>query len=125
MRPLSPPGRARRGVVEGRRARARAGSNWKKRYFVLRDNSLVYYETHKRMDDAKGDVMLTPRCEVRDVDDDPKRPHCFEILSAARNNERLMLEAASADERADWVSAVRDAISTSGSSVQGELPGPP
>ncbi|KAH8086703.1 hypothetical protein JL720_7143 [Aureococcus anophagefferens] len=95
----------------------RAGANWKKRYFVLNGSSLVYYETHKKMDDAKGDLLLTVGCEVSDVDE-PKRQFCFEIST---NNEALRLSATSEAERDAWKAAIADTVSLLGSTCQSYL----
>ncbi|KAH8077619.1 hypothetical protein JL720_10004 [Aureococcus anophagefferens] len=94
-----------------------SGANWKKRYFVLNGSSLVYYETHKKMDDAKGDLLLTVGCEVSDVDE-PKRQFCFEIST---NNEALRLSATSEAERDAWKAAIADTVSLLGSTCQSYL----
>lgn len=95
----------------------KSGSNWKKRYFVLTGSSLVYYETHKKKDEAKGDLLLTVDCDVRDVDE-PKYPHCFEIISAF---ETLRIAANSLQEAEEWKSAIVQLVSNIGSTTRGFL----
>ena len=84
---------------------------------MLNGSSLVYYETHKKMDDAKGDLLLTVGCEVSDVDE-PKRQFCFEIST---NNEALRLSATSEAERDAWKAAIADTVSLLGSTCQSYL----
>lgn len=95
----------------------KSGSNWKRRYFVLTGSSLVYYETHKKKDEPKGDLLLTVDCDVRDVDE-PKYPHCFEIISAF---ETLRIAANSLQEAEEWKSAIVQLVSNIGSTTRGFL----
>ncbi|KAH8066883.1 hypothetical protein JL721_8076 [Aureococcus anophagefferens] len=104
-------------VKRAKKSGAARRANWKKRYFVLNGSSLVYYETHKKMDDAKGDLLLTVGCEVSDVDE-PKRQFCFEIST---NNEALRLSATSEAERDAWKAAIADTVSLLGSTCQSYL----
>ncbi|KAJ8613364.1 hypothetical protein CTAYLR_002271 [Chrysophaeum taylorii] len=95
----------------------KSGANWKRRYFVLNGSSLVYYETHKKMEDAKGDLLLTVDCVVRDVVE-PKYPFCFEIASAF---ETLRIAAGDPREAHEWKSAINQTVSTMGSTTRGFL----
>ena len=84
---------------------------------MLNGSSLVYYETHKKMDEAKGDLLLTVGCEVRDASE-AKHEFCFEIVT---NNECLRLSCGSERERDEWKSAILDTVSLLSSTCQGFL----
>ncbi|KAJ1462880.1 hypothetical protein M885DRAFT_583960 [Pelagophyceae sp. CCMP2097] len=93
----------------------KSGANWKKRYFVLNGSSLVYYETHKQMAEAKGDMLLTTDCVIHDVQE-AKYQHCFEIVSVF---DTLRIAASSDAEAAEWKAALLDSISQLGSRTRG------
>ena len=58
----------------------KSGGNWKKRFFVLSDNALTYFEdaSKARKGAAKGDILFTPDSTVspRDVE---SIAHCFAV----------------------------------------------
>ncbi|GBG29096.1 Arf-GAP with GTPase, ANK repeat and PH domain-containing protein 2 [Hondaea fermentalgiana] len=78
---------------------------WKRRYFVLRTDKLLYYRSWK-------DVNPQPVCDillssVREVANSEFK-NCFEILSP--NKKAYILQATSAHEMATWMAAMRRAI---------------
>ena len=47
-----------------------SGKNWKKRYFVLNDNTLTYFVSDKDLKNPKGDIILV--AETTTVDEPTK-----------------------------------------------------
>lgn len=84
----------------------KSGSNWKRRYFVLNASSLLYFESHKRGDDAKGALLLTVDTAVRDVID-AKYSHCFEVVTSF---ETLRMAASSRGEAIEWKSSILQTV---------------
>ena len=93
----------------------KSGGNWKRRFFVLGENSLTYYTDEagaRRGTSPKGDILFTADSTVspRDVE---SIAFCFAIVTPAKT---LYVAAQGEAEMADWIAAVRasiEALSTS------------
>ncbi|GBG25929.1 RCC1 and BTB domain-containing protein 1 [Hondaea fermentalgiana] len=89
--------------------------NWRKRFFVLRNGRLAYYETKPTTptDRPKGMFEITANAVVRESNATlgwGKR-NAFSLETGPENNRQvLQLSAASADERAAWVWVLHVAI---------------
>jgi len=87
------------------------GSKWNRRWFVLRDNVLMYFNSPKDFTgfrDKPSGVVLLEECNVRTRDDrggSSQRPFTF-VLSHA-NGESVVLAADSEKEMLEWMQAVR------------------
>ena len=88
------------------------GSKWNRRYFVLRDNILMYFQTPKDFNgfrDKPNGVVLLDECNVRllqdKLTDKAMRPYTF-VLSHA-GGESVVLAAESEKEMHEWMQAVR------------------
>jgi len=84
------------------------GSKWNRRWFVLRDNVLMYFQTPKDFNgfrDKPNGVVLLDECNVRLRDDKTMRPFTF-VLSHA-GGESVVLAAESEKELHEWMQAVR------------------
>ncbi|KAJ8602956.1 hypothetical protein CTAYLR_001549 [Chrysophaeum taylorii] len=95
----------------------KSGANWKKRYFVLNGSSLIYYESHKKTNSAKGNLLITVDFVIKDVVE-PKYPFCFEIETAF---EKLRVAGESAEEVAQWKEALHLAVSRLDGTTRGFL----
>ena len=93
----------------------KSGGNWKRRFFVLGENSLTCYTDEagaRRGISPKGDILFTADSIVspRDVE---SIAFCFAIVTPAKT---LYVAAQGEAELADWIAAVRasiEALSTS------------
>lgn len=94
----------------------KSGANWKRRYFVLNDSSLVYLESHKNAN-AKGNVLITTDLVVRDVVE-PKYAHCFEIVTAF---ETLRVAADTQAHVSEWKESLLLAVSRLEGTTRGFL----
>jgi hypothetical protein len=76
--------------------------NWKKRYFVLHSSALVYYENHTKLNNAKGDLMLTSESTTETSNEEGKP----RLIVHSSFTTGLTIEFETFDERDEW----RDAI---------------
>jgi len=84
------------------------GSKWNRRWFVLRDNVLMYFQAPRDFlgfRDKPNGVVLLDECNVRLRDDKTMRPFTF-VLSHA-GGESVVLAAESEKEMHEWMQAVR------------------
>ena len=84
------------------------GSKWNRRYFVLRDNVLMYFQTPKDFNgfrDKPNGFVLLDECNVRLREEKGMRPFTF-VLSHA-GGESVVLAAESEKEMHEWMQAVR------------------
>ncbi|CAF1182831.1 unnamed protein product [Adineta steineri] len=107
--------------------------NWKRRWFVITDGCLFYYETRTEVENPRGIVSLID-VGVREIDDDRTKQYCFELFpltgerlktskptsgeqakTTESNHAVYRMSASSDDERKDWIRALRIAS-------QNELP---
>lgn len=80
---------------------------WQKRYFVLKENMLVFYKDEKLSTKAVG-VVYVEQCRIFVLDDKiAKRPHCFEISNG--EDVHLVLAATSDEEVKSWTEAIKRA----------------
>jgi cytohesin len=99
--------------------------NWKRRWFILNDNCLYYFEftTDK---EPKGIIPLE-NLQVREVPDKNK-PHCFELYSSNSDvikacktdadgkvvegrHHVYRMSASTGDEKDDWIKSIRASVS--------------
>ena len=97
----------------------KSGGNWKKRFFVLSDTALTYFEDagKARKGAAKGDILFTPDSTVssRDVE---SIAHCFAIVTPDKT---LYVAAGSEPEMADWIAAIQAKIAVAHLNRRGYL----
>ncbi len=79
--------------------------DWKRRWFVLRHDCLVYYRGWK--DTEAQDVCDILLCTVREAKN-PDLKCCFEVISP--NNRAYVLQASNEAEMNTWIDAIRKAI---------------
>ncbi|TRY87819.1 hypothetical protein DNTS_015722 [Danionella cerebrum] len=110
-----------RGINNGGRIKT-----WKRRWFILTDSCLYYFQ-YTTDQEPKGIIPLENLC-VKEVEDQQKQ-FCLELFSLYRKGEMIKacktepdgrvvmgnhhsyrLRAASEDERADWVQAIRACV---------------
>lgn len=92
-----------------------SGRNWKKRYFILNGNTLTYYETHKNVSKAKGDLLLTSEAVVENSSV-PGKDFCLMITTPFHT---LVLAAKDDAERSSWSQAIERAIEVTRQSCRG------
>ncbi|XP_040263254.1 cytohesin-4 isoform X1 [Bufo bufo] len=97
---------------------------WKKRWFILKDNCLYYFE-YTTDKDPLGIIPLENLCV--ELAEDPKKPHCFDLHARGQtvkacktqadgkkvqgNHQSYRLSATSHEERESWVQSLRSSIS--------------
>lgn len=97
---------------------------WKKRWFILKDNCLYYFE-YTTDKDPLGIIPLENLCV--ELAEDPKKPHCFDLHARGHtvkacktqadgkkvqgNHQSYRLSATSGEERESWVQSLRSSIS--------------
>ncbi|XP_077133976.1 cytohesin-4 isoform X5 [Ranitomeya variabilis] len=97
---------------------------WKKRWFILKDNCLYYFE-YTTDKDPLGIIPLE-NLSV-ELAEDPKKPHCFDLHARGQtvkacktqadgkkvqgNHQSYRLSATSHEERESWVQSLRSSIS--------------
>ncbi|UJR16424.1 hypothetical protein I4U23_003326 [Adineta vaga] len=99
--------------------------NWKRRWFVITDGCLFYYESRTEVDNPRGIVSLID-VGVREIEDDRPKQFCFELFPLAGEKVKstkpvsgeigkvteghhtvYRMSAPSDDERKDWIRALR------------------
>ncbi|XP_075039169.1 cytohesin-4 [Mixophyes fleayi] len=97
---------------------------WKKRWFILKDNCLYYFE-YTTDKDPLGIIPLENLCV--EPTEDTKKPYCFDLHARGQtvkacktqadgkkvqgNHQSYHLSAASNEERESWVQSLRSSIS--------------
>ncbi|KAM5148278.1 cytohesin-4 [Mantella aurantiaca] len=97
---------------------------WKKRWFILKDNCLYYFE-YTTDKDPLGIIPLENLCV--ELTEDPKKTHCFDLHARGQtvkacktqadgkkvqgNHQLYRLSATSEEERESWVQSLRSSIS--------------
>ncbi|MBN3323450.1 CYH1 protein, partial [Atractosteus spatula] len=100
---------------------------WKRRWFILTDNCLYYFE-YTADKEPRGIIPLENLC-VREVAE-PRKPYCLELYNPNSKGQKIKacktetdgrvvegkhqsykISAASAEERDDWIKAIRASIS--------------
>ncbi|XP_015215045.1 cytohesin-3-like isoform X2 [Lepisosteus oculatus] len=100
---------------------------WKRRWFILTDNCLYYFE-YTTDKEPRGIIPLENLC-VREVAE-PRKPYCLELYNPNSKGQKIKacktetdgrvvegkhqsykISAASAEERDDWIKAIRASIS--------------
>lgn len=85
------------------------GSKWNRRWFVLRDNVLMYFNSPKDFmgfRDKPSGVVLLEECNVR-MRDEKGAQRLFTFVLAHPNGESVVLGAESEKEMHEWMQAVR------------------
>ncbi|XP_018407799.1 PREDICTED: cytohesin-4-like isoform X1 [Nanorana parkeri] len=97
---------------------------WKKRWFILKDNCLYYFE-YTTDKDPLGIIPLENLCV--ELVEDPKKPHCFDLHARGQtvkacktqadgkkvqgNHQSYRLSATTDEEREIWVQSLKSSIS--------------
>jgi len=84
----------------------KSASNWKRRYFVLNGSSLTYYQDHKHVKTAKGDILLTSDATVEEFSEGEYQ-YGFEVKTPFMT---LRLSCVDGDERDEWTNSIRNII---------------
>ncbi|XP_033118471.1 cytohesin-1-like isoform X2 [Anneissia japonica] len=100
--------------------------NWKRRWFILTDNCLYYFEFTQ--DKEPRGIIPLENLDVREVED-PKKPHTFELFAAdgrdvikacktdtdgrvvEGRHQIYRMSASTADDKVDWIKAIKSSIS--------------
>lgn len=110
--------------------------NWKRRWFVLVDGCLYYFESRTDTDNIRGMIPLID-IGIREIDDDRQKTFCFELFPLAGekvksskaianeagrmtegNHSVYRMSATTEDEQKEWIRVLRFAS-------QNDLPRPP
>ncbi|XP_056380101.1 cytohesin-4 isoform X2 [Hyla sarda] len=97
---------------------------WKKRWFILKDNCLYYFE-YTTDKDPLGIIPLENLCV--ELAEDPKKPHCFDLHARGQtikacktqadgkkvqgNHQSYRLSAANHEERESWIQSLKSSMS--------------
>jgi hypothetical protein len=89
-----------------------SGRDWKKRFFMLSTNVLMYYQSESTTSQPKGSFRLTSETTV-DGDVTLMRgseqvKFCFAVSSSEKT---MYLEGSSQEDRASWILSLKDRIS--------------
>lgn len=76
--------------------------SWKKRWFVVRLDKLIYFTDH-HCKELKGEIVLTPRSYVTEAHEHTKKEHSFGVYDLNNSGRTYFLQAASKQEADDWV----------------------
>jgi hypothetical protein len=88
--------------------KADMSNSWDKRFYTLKQKQLLFYKKKDDwMNDAKHEGQIFLEESHVDMEDVEGRPYCFNVVSRGRDN---FLQARSANEREEWITAIRDAI---------------
>ncbi|CAF3927868.1 unnamed protein product [Rotaria magnacalcarata] len=99
--------------------------NWKRRWFIITDGCLFYFESRTEVDSPRGVIPLVD-VAVREIEDDRTKPFCFELFPLAGDKVKASkpapgevgkwieghhtvyrMSALSEDDRKDWIRALR------------------
>eukprot|EP01087_Luapelamoeba_hula_P017518 TRINITY_DN5536_c0_g1_i1.p1 TRINITY_DN5536_c0_g1~~TRINITY_DN5536_c0_g1_i1.p1 ORF type:complete len:838 (-),score=182.97 TRINITY_DN5536_c0_g1_i1:158-2671(-) len=88
----------------------RDATSWKRRWFILRGNTLSYYLSESNTEESKGSINIAS-CSVQPespLDGDKDRQH---LLSVSVEGRKLVLAAETQRERDRWLHAIRGSLS--------------
>ena len=80
---------------------------WKKRFFVVSDTCIVYFEDHHNVQKAKGKVLLFNDSTVVTKEDTSSYKNCFSVCTTFAE---LHLSASSPEEKLAWMDIINQAI---------------
>ncbi|CAF0837786.1 unnamed protein product [Adineta ricciae] len=99
--------------------------NWKRRWFVITDGCLFYFESNLEVDSPRGVIPLVD-VGIREIDDDRTKQFCFELFPLTGDKVKASkpapgeigkwidghhtvyrMSALSEDDRKDWIRALR------------------
>ncbi|KAJ5074017.1 hypothetical protein M0811_00645 [Anaeramoeba ignava] len=78
--------------------------SWKKRYFMLKYNTLYYFNSQSQLDKPLGQINLV-NASIIMTDYTINIPNSFAILS--KNRRTYIMYANSAQERDEWITSIR------------------
>lgn len=81
--------------------------SWKKRFFVLTDTTLHYYENEQNMAKPKGSVLIVHDSTVKNTGTEGGKSNCFNLCTPFTE---LHVSADDEDEVASWIAALEGAI---------------
>ncbi len=84
--------------------------SWKKRWFVLSENKLIYYVDESKKSE-KGSHIIDIDSTVNSVADHGGMKFLFALQAKGINNSDVLVMSASNDEeKQKWINAIRDVI---------------
>lgn len=104
-----------------------SGKNWRKRYFVLTNNTLNYYTNDKDLRKPKGNVLIVADGKVRaenaistkgSVKGENKKFFGFRLTTPF---ESILFLSVSESDRASWVRAIQESIDRAHQSLRGYM----
>jgi hypothetical protein len=94
--------------------------NWKKRYFILNDNTFTYFTDEKSLKSPKGDIILVDETTVED-ENIKGWPFAFRVTTPFEDSKSLLVAASSEEERTEWKAAILKAIELVANSLRGYM----
>ena len=103
-----------------------SGKNWRKRYFILTNNTMNYYLSDKDLRKPKGNVLIVGDAKVRNENaiatkGGAKSDKKFFGFRLTTPFESILFLSVSEKDRAVWVRAIQDAIGRAHQSLRGYM----
>lgn len=102
-----------------------SGKNWRKRYFVLTGNTMNYYVSNKKMDVAKGNVLIVGDGVVKSEDSietkGKKSDRQYYGFRFTTPFESILFLSISSEDRASWMRALEAAVELSKRYLRGYM----
>jgi hypothetical protein len=95
-----------------------SGRNWKKRYFVLNDNTFTYYASNTSLSSPKGDLLLVDDTVIVDEQDMEGQKYVFKVVTPF---ETMIMSAESNEDRNSWKLALMKALDLVQHSLRGYM----
>lgn len=95
-----------------------SGRNWRKRYFVLNDNTFTYYANEHSLSSPKGDLLLVDDTKI--VDEKPMDGYKF-VFKVVTPFETIVMAAENEEERNSWKIALMKALELVQHSLRGYM----
>lgn len=92
--------------MEGFMMKRKDQKMWRKRYFILMNGRLSYYEDNKSIKRMKGEIVLSPATEVG-LDEDNDEKKTFYVQSAP-DGKKMFFAATSPNEASNWMSEIKE-----------------
>lgn len=83
--------------------------NWKKRWFILKENTLFYYESRENLT-QKGGMVLNKASDVISLPDEKGKLYRF-VITCGLKGRAFEIKASDQRTKSEWLHAIREAIS--------------